>query len=135
MAKWIMLISGSLGFITGSMWGNSKGASRGPRTIILRNQARSFFFGIILGFFIPSLAVAFSGWTSFLPFWLNAFLWAGILGFIFGFPVGYRLGRSFMINVNFNRTPNVGHTGPSSGPAIVGAVIGIAVYAFLLLKA
>jgi len=135
MDKWIMLISGSLGFIIGSMWGNNIGSSRGARTIIMRNQVGSFFLGIILGFFIPLLAVVFSDWTSFFPFWLNAFLWTGILGFIFGLPVGYRIGRAFMINVSFSRTPNVRHTGPSSGPAIVGAVIGIAVYVFLLFKA
>ena len=129
-----MLIGGSLGFIIGSLWGNDKGASKGARTIILKSQAGSFFLGIFLGFFIPLLSVAFSNWTSFLPFWLNALLWTGILGFIFGFPVGYRLGRAFMINVSFSRTPNVRHTGPSSGPAIVGAVIGIAVYVFLIYK-
>ena len=134
MDKWIMLIGGSLGFIIGSIWSNDIGASRGPRTIILKNQAGSFFLGIILGFFIPLLSVVFSDWTSFLPFWLNAFLWTGILGFISGFPVGYRLGRAFMINVSFSRTPNVRHTGPSSGPVIVGAVIGIAVYVFLIYK-
>jgi hypothetical protein len=135
MAKWIMLIGGSLGFIIGSMWGNNIGASRGARTSIMRNQVGTFLLGFILGFFSPLLSMVFSDWTSFLPFWLNALLWTGILGFIFGFPAGYRLGRAFMINVNFSRTPNVRHTGPSSGPAIVGAVIGIAIYAFLLFKA
>jgi hypothetical protein len=135
MAKWILLIGGSLGFIIGCMWGNNIGASRGVRTIIMRNQVGSFFLGIILGFFIPLLAVVFSDWTSFFAFWLSSLLWTGALGFIFGLPAGYRLGRAFMINVSSNRTPNVRHTGPSSGPAIVGAVIGIAVYVFLLFKA
>lgn len=135
MDKWIMLIGGSLGFIIGCMWGNNIGASRGARTIIMRNQVGSFFLGIFLGFFIPLLAITLSDLTSFLPFWICVLLWTGALGLIFGFPVGYRLGRAFMINVNFSRTPNVRHTGPTSGPAIVGAVIGIAVYAFLLFKA